>query len=296
MTATTYHINIDDSGNGVITVVEGDDVFTVTSTDPAFAQYMNAALENKSLAEIRSATTAHLAPLTELSERVFVSEDRIEFDGEPVHDALAKTIQRYWLEGRPYSGLIKFMERLSLNTCEHSRESLWRWVSDRDLEVNSQGLIIGYKGVRDDLTSVNSGPALVDDEPFEGHVPNQAGSVISMPRSQVEHNPAVGCAPGLHVGTKSYAQGFGRVLLTVLVDPVDVVSVPTDCRGQKMRVCRYEIIDIHDPNHEYEPTPENTPGEETIETVGESIIAKVDEDKRTHVQRMLDKVRRSRKS
>lgn len=45
-------------------------------------------------------------------------------------------------------------------------------------------------------------------------------------------------------GTEGYAQDYVRVdgvLLTVLVDPPDVVSVPTDSGAQKMRVCRYEV-------------------------------------------------------
>jgi hypothetical protein len=292
---TTYHINIDDSGNGVITVEENGEVFVVSSTDPAFAHYMNAALENKPLSEVRGAGIPHLAPLTELSERLFVNENRIEFDGEPIATPLAETIRRYWLEGRPYSGLVKFMERLSLNTCEHSREALWDWVRDRDLEVDNQGLIIAYKGVRSDLTSVHSGPAMVDDVPQNGHIPNQAGSVISMERSQVQHDPSVACGFGLHVGTKSYARGFGAVLLTVLVDPVDVVSVPSDSNGEKMRVCRYEIIDIHDPEKEYEPVPSEAPGEDTSEAVEEKLVEAVPEDAKSYIRRMVANIRRNRR-
>lgn len=290
---TSYHINIDSEGKGVITVTEDGEVLTILSDNPAFPLYMDAAIQNKPLAEIRAAGTPHLTALTELSERVFVSDDRIEFDGEPVHNALAQTIQRYWQEGRTYSGLVKFMERLSMNTCEHSRESLWRWVQSAGLEVNAQGLIIGYKGVRPDLTSVNSGPAMVDDVPHEGHIPNQAGSVISMPRSAVEHNPSVACGTGLHVGTKSYARSFGSVLLTVLVDPVDVVSVPNDSNGEKMRTCRYEIIDIHDPAKEYEPPAGESP---EVENVQERLVQAVTADNRSYVKRMLDTIYNRRKA
>lgn len=290
--STNYAITIDDDGNGAIVVTEDGQVHTITSDDPRFPAYLDAAIAGRSLAEITTAAP-DVTPLTELSERVYVSADRIEFDGEPVHDALARTIQRYWLEGRPYGGLVKFMERLSLNSCEHSRESLWRWVSDRDLEINAQGLIVAYKGVNADLTSVHSGPALVDDVPFEGHVPNQAGSVISMERSKVQHDPNVACGFGLHVGTKGYAQSFGTVLLTVLVDPVDVVSVPTDCGGEKMRCCRYEIIDVHDPSVDYEPTPVDDPAFETIE---DRITEAASEEARPFIATMLEKIRRGRRS
>jgi hypothetical protein len=35
-------------------------------------------------------------------------------------------------------------------------------------------------------------------------------------------------------------------MLVVLVDPADVVSVPTDCSAQKMRVCRLRVAAVHD--------------------------------------------------
>ena len=70
-----------------------------------------------------------------------------------------------------------------------------------------------------------------------------------MPRGEVQHDPESGCSTGLHVGTYAYAQGYARAaLLTVHVNPRDVVSVPTDCDAEKMRVCRYVVSDD-------EPTP-----------------------------------------
>ena len=43
-----------------------------------------------------------------------------------------------------------------------------------------------------------------------------------------------------------YAETFCEDMLVVLVDPADVVSVPTDCRAQKMRVCRLLVAARHD--------------------------------------------------
>lgn len=288
--STDYEIVIDEQGQSVLTVIEDGETYTVTSDEPMFAMQLDAALTGQSLSEIRSAAP-NLTALTELSERVFVSDTTIEFDGEPVHDSLARTIQRYWQEGRPYGGLVKFMERLSLNTCEHSRNALWDWVKDRDLEVDNEGFLIAYKGVQIDQTSVTAGWAFVDDVRVDGHIPNQEGSIISMPRSEVQHDPAVGCSFGLHVGTKSYATGFGTVLLTVRVDPVDVVSVPTDCNWEKMRVCRYKVIDVHDPSRQYEPTPLDDPNHETVE---DRITEAVPTEGKAYVKRMLDKLRSKR--
>lgn len=290
MSEPTYEIVVDDAGNGSLSIFEDGEVFTVASDNPYFPLYMERALTGASLTDVKAAAPS-LTPLTELSERVFVSENAIEFDGEPVHDSLAKTIQRYWIEQRPYGGLVKFMERLSLNTCEHSRNALYDWVNGRNMEIDNEGFLIAYKGVKNDMKSVKSGGAFVDDVWVDGRVPNMEGSVVSMARSDVEHDPRKGCSVGLHVGTKSYAQGWGNVLLTVRIDPVDVVSVPTDCSYQKMRVCRYKIIDIHDPQKHYEPIVEET---EEFEDIEERLEEAVPDEAKGYVATMLARLRSKR--
>jgi hypothetical protein len=66
----------------------------------------------------------------------------------------------------------------------------------------------------------------------------------------------VACAPGLHIGTYNYAHGTyggaGSIVLAVLVDPADVVSVPTDHNNQKCRCCAFKVLSTvtkeYDPN------------------------------------------------
>lgn len=286
----TYEMGIGDNDIGILTVVDGAELFVVTSEEPNFLLCLDAARSGKSLAEIRKLSVPDVSPITSLSERVQVSDDKILFDGEEVHDELAKTIRRYWAEGRPYSGLVKFMERLSLNSCEHSREALWKWISSPNvqMEINNQGLLIAYKGVRTDKTSVHAGPAIVDDVPVNGHVPNHDGSIVRMDRSAVQHDPSVACGTGLHVGSLSYARGFGQIVLVCLVDPVDVVSVPSDCQSQKMRVCQYEVIEPYN-DGSYEP---NATSDEKFDAVQENIESSIeDSDTRNRIKHLINKIR-----
>jgi hypothetical protein len=44
------------------------------------------------------------------------------------------------------------------------------------------------------------------------------------------------------VGSFDHAAGYGNTLLEVKVNPRDVVSVPSDTGGAKMRVCRYTVV------------------------------------------------------
>lgn len=72
----------------------------------------------------------------------------------------------------------------------------------------------------------------------------QLGKPVSMPREDCDNNPRMTCSTGLHVGAPEYVQGFGshnsdRHVLACLVNPANVVAVPYDYSGQKMRTCEY---------------------------------------------------------
>ncbi len=181
-----------------------------------------------------------------LSERVAVENGTVFFDGDPIHTTLTDQILRFLRENLPVEPLVRFWENLAANPSEHSREQLYNWLRNRDFTITDDGCFLAYKGLREDLGSIHAGPAYVDDVAVSGHVPNKVGSVITIQRSYVDPNSFVGCSTGLHAGTWDYASGFGRVVVLVEINPRDVVSVPTDCEAQKLRVCRYEILEIID--------------------------------------------------
>lgn len=183
-----------------------------------------------------------------LSERVSVAHNRLYFDGEEQDNALANQVVRFISEGvEDYKPLVKFFENVQTNPNEHSRTQLYDWLNAHDFTITDEGLIVGYKGVRssdgENFESVFSGRALVNGEVKEGHIPQKVGDVVTMPRSEVMHDPAAACHAGLHVGTFNYASDYNQgAMLEVHVNPRDVVSVPTDASGEKVRVCRYTVV------------------------------------------------------
>lgn len=220
--------------------------------------------------------------VTNLSARVSVVDGVLHFDGDPVYNGLASTIQRYFAEGREdASNLVRFMERLSLNPDANSREQLFNWTQAQNLTVDSDGFIVGFKGVYsrtsdqdylDDegqplfpldeypYQSSTGGHGIVDGHEINGHLPYAVGAVVEMPRSEVNNDPNQGCSTGLHVGTYDYAKGYSQrgALLEVRFDPADVVSVPADCGFAKLRCCKYTAVAIHEPTKQgdlsdYEP-------------------------------------------
>lgn len=210
----------------------------------------------------RLATPAlHLADtLAEITDRLVYEHNNLVFDGSPLDNALGDHILAKMEAGdEDYARLVRFLENLSENPSYRCQQAVYEWVAKHGLQITEDGRFVGYKGVQNDGTSSHAGPdCLVDGVPVANpgvsvHVPNPVGSVVSIPRFKCDDGSAA-CSVGLHVGTYGYAQGFAERLLTVVVNPRDVVSIPNDSdSGWKFRTCEYEVLEIA-PEVAYEGT------------------------------------------
>ena len=186
--------------------------------------------------------------LTPLSERVSVGDGRVYFDGTVVDSSITRQILRFLDEGiGDWMPLVRFLEKLATNPSEHSRTQLYGWLRERDFTITPDGDFVAYKGVRwdgDTPVSIHAGPGIVNGRQVHGHLDNSPGNRVEIDRTTVDFDPARGCSRGLHVGSWDYAASFGGgSTLKVVVNPRDVVSVPTDCEWAKVRVCRYDVLD-----------------------------------------------------
>lgn len=275
-----YNIIYTSEGRSVIVITgEGLEPTMVTESHPNYLRIAQAVRNNDDPTEFLDGSSTKI--VANLSARISVVNDVLHFDGDPVYNGLASTIQRYHAEGRDATNLVRFMERLSANPSANSREQLFNWTEATNLTIDSDGYIIGYKGVysrssdQDYLDadgeplfpleqypfrSSTGGHGIVDGHEINGHLPMGVGVTVEMPRREVNDNPNQGCSTGLHVGTYSYAQSYSSngALLEVKFDPADVVSVPADCGFAKLRCCRYTGVAIHnedlgDDLSDYEP-------------------------------------------
>jgi hypothetical protein len=242
-----------DESDSIVVFVEGEAPQVAGDSHPNFDAIVKAAEDgDPSVIELFDIAATAAQKFQRLSERVTTANGRLYLDGEEIDNALTTQVLRFLDAGvDDWEPLVKFFENVQANPNEHSREHLYRWLDARDFTITPDGLIVGYKGVSvnadGDFVSIHSGKAIVDGEVKSGQIPNRIGSVIEMPRGQVQFDPGVGCSVGLHVGTYDYASGFGRGgLLEVHVNPRDVVSVPTDSGDAKMRVCRYVVVNTLD--------------------------------------------------
>lgn len=179
-----------------------------------------------------------------LSDRLSASNGRIYFDGEEAHGALVDTILRFQQEGHDFLPLVNFFEKMQANPNPHSIVHAYRWLSTKNFTILPDGDVLAYKTVDDEWMSITAGRAIVDGVWVEGKIPNRVGSIIAMPRNEVEFDPAQGCSVGLHAATYSFARSFhvGGHMLALKINPVNIVSVPTESADAKMRVCSYEVM------------------------------------------------------
>jgi hypothetical protein len=255
------HVRTEDGRESLTVFTPSGAPIVATGDHPQFAEILEGAQSDAPIDDLRNLadlSNAVAQRFEALSERVAVAHGRVFFDGDEVDSTITQQIVRCLDDPSvgDWKPLVLFMENVAANPNEHSREQLFDWLRDREFTITSNGCFIAYKGVynRDEddgypYQSSSRGEAIVNGERYTGQIPNGVGVTVEMPRGEVQHNPAAGCSTGLHVGTYKYAQVYALgALLTVLVNPRDVVSVPTDCNAEKMRVCRYVVSDD-------EPTP-----------------------------------------
>lgn len=236
-------------------VEDSDEILTAQPGHPQWETILEHLRNGATLAELRDAfdvATALSQHFTPLSERVLVRNGTIYFDGDPVNDVLSSTIVKFHAaRHKDFMALVNFMEKVQLNPKDHSREQLFVWLTKHNFAITPEGDFIAYKKVNktsgrddDDFMSVSSGHAIVNGRDYRNsRIPNKPGTIVEMPRSEVDWDPSSACSSGLHAANWRYAHNFsGDVLIRVQINPRDVVSVPTDSSAEKLRCCRYKVL------------------------------------------------------
>jgi len=128
--------------------------------------------------------------------------------------------------------LVAFAKNLQLNPSSRSVQQLFNWLENTRLTITEDGHFIAYKGVTSDFK-----------DPHTKKENNSPGAVCEMRRNEVDDDPSRTCSHGYHVATYDFAKGYSQRLVSVKINPKDVVSVPTDYNMAKMRVSRYQVLE-----------------------------------------------------
>lgn len=157
----------------------------------------------------------------------------------PVPEVILKKLVEMEQEKQPILPLLKFWRKLSSNPSENSRNELYTFMIKNNIPITEEGDIVTEKGVSQKLGSFFGD--LVDDRTKK--IDNSIGSYVVLPREAVDADSNKTCSFGLHVAAPDYVRRVysSSILVECIVNPKDVVSIPTDYNSTKMRVCAYRV-------------------------------------------------------
>lgn len=167
-------------------------------------------------------------------EGVALEDGIVRINGNKIPEVLNDRVLSFKEQGLPFGPLVKFSKKLLDNPSYNSREMLYKFLEHNGHPIAKDGNFMAYKKVRENFKDCHTGT-----------IDNRVGNTVEMPRHLVDDNPNNTCSSGLHVASFEYAKGFssGHIML-IEINPADVVSVPVDYNGEKMRVCRYVVKGI----------------------------------------------------
>ncbi len=218
-----------------------DRKFAIKQSDNIFMRLLNLLLNNEEETVIDLLSVANRVMKYSNNEFTVDQNGQVFLHGDknPVDRIVAEKLIAFAKEGKPYQSLINFWKNLSANPSEWSKKQLYGFLKKNKHPITEDGMFLAYKRV-----SVNEDGVLLDAR--TGEFINNIGQVVRMKRDDVNPDPHTTCSEGLHVASFKYANEFycSGTLLTVLVNPRDVVAVPVDYHNQKMRCCEYAVIGI----------------------------------------------------
>jgi len=181
----------------------------------------------------------------EETEGFDIQGEEIFYKGEKLPKAFSDKVLSIIADGLPLEHFEKFWANLEQNPSAQSVKELTEFLDYKELPLTEDGCFLAYKGVNYNYFSShgNLNTKVIQGEVnSDGQIYNGVGSVIEVRRRDVDDNREKHCSFGLHAGSLDYARGFASRMVVVKINPADVVSVPSDCNCQKVRVCKYEVM------------------------------------------------------
>lgn len=162
-----------------------------------------------------------------------------KYNGSVMPGCITRRMLDLLAHGLPIQHIVNFYVKLTGNPSNRAVNELFTFLENKNIPITPEGTLLMYKAIRNDWKDKHSGR-------FE----NKPGNELSMPRNEVCDNADIHCSYGFHAGSLEYVQWFadnfgnpeGDRIVLVEVDPADVVSIPKDCNCQKLRTCRYKVL------------------------------------------------------
>lgn len=158
----------------------------------------------------------------------------VTHNGEQLHNYAADKLLELMSAGFPVEPLLRFIDNLMQNPSKQAVDELYKYLEATKSPITSDGHFLAKKSVRANYMDHHSGT-----------IRNMIGDKPSMLRNKVDDRRDVTCSYGLHFANLAYASGFGstgRRIMTLKINPKDVVSIPSDYNNTKGRCCAYQVV------------------------------------------------------
>lgn len=165
---------------------------------------------------------------------VFVDAERevVLYNGQEIHNSLVTRLLNMHNEGFSIEPMIALLNNLMKNPSNTAINELYDFLEYGQMPITEDGCFLAYKRVNDNYTSCHD--CCTD---------NSIGNTVTMDRALVDDRSHVTCSAGLHICSFEYLQFYpGARVIIVKVNPINVVSIPTDYNNTKARVCEYTVI------------------------------------------------------
>lgn len=170
----------------------------------------------------------------------------VKYQGRDIPNYQAKKLLSMLRQGSPnVEPYKKFVANLMENPSARAIEEFARFADYKELPIDEDGYVYAFKGIRADNYSCwgNTHTRVLKGKvDSNGHIWNGVGEYIEVDRRDVCDDFRITCAEGLHGGSRDYGNGYGEKLCLIKFHPKDVVCIPCDADGQKMRLCAYKVI------------------------------------------------------
>ena len=119
-------------------------------------------------------------------------------------------------------------------------------INKTDADDSSTVIIGNLAEIYDKIVASQNEEVTVFTDHYSHSFEIRIGQVVQMERKSCDAIQENDCSRGLHVGGKDWLQKnyFGDVGLRVLVNPADIVAVPTQSDYGKMRTCAYYPVNV----------------------------------------------------
>ena len=240
MSNVAYSIN-----ESTVTCMLNGQVHTIQRDHPQVGTILKALHEQLSAEAVLAMFDRLHAVEHYMDGEVEIKGNAVFYVGMEVHNAVADRILEFMRDDLPYKPLVEFLKNLMRNPSHQSVTELYTFLEHEGLPITTDGHFIAYKGVERNYYSSTGNKrtrVLKGTVDTAGHIYNGIGEEIIVDRKDVDDDRDRTCSQGLHAGSHAFASSWGPKTVLVEINPRDVVSVPSDANGQKVRICHYQVI------------------------------------------------------